>query len=181
MSTCLVVFLVLLAISVPVLGIMGVLAIYGVRKYLAAANTAEAKSYVTAISRDAMAAYEREITEGRSPTHRLCGSAPPVPAAIPPGIKYQPSSASGGDFHSGSADVGWTCLKFEIDHPIYYQYAYEKGAGSGKSGATASGFEVRARGDLNGDGTSSLFARGADVRGGDVVLSPQIYIENEFE
>ncbi len=181
MSTCLVVFLVLLAISVPVLGTLGILAIYGVRKYLAAAKTAEARSYVTAISRDAMAAYEREIMEGSSFKHRLCGSARAVPTAIPAGAKYPPSSASGSDFQSGNENAGWTCLRFSIDHPIYYQYAYETGAGSGKSGATASGFEVRARGDLDGNGASSLFARGADVRGGNVVLSPQIYIENEFE
>ena len=55
------------------------------------------------------------------------------------------------------------------------------GAGSGKSGATASGFEASARGDLDGNGTYSLFARGADVRSGKVVVSSQIYVENEFE
>jgi type IV pilus assembly protein PilA len=181
MSTCLVVFLVLLVISVPLVGIMSVLAIYGVRKYIAAAKTAEAKNNVNAIARDALAAYERDAMVGGKDVHRLCGSAPAVPAEIPAGAKYMPRSAPGSDFHSGDANAGWTCLKFEVDQPIYYQYAYETGAGSGKSGATARGFEVRARGDLDGNGTSSLFARGADVRDGNVVLSSQIYIENEFE
>lgn len=173
--------LVLLAISVPVLGIVGALAVYGMRKYLAAAKTAEAKNNINAIARNAVAAYERDTMEGSSAGHRLCGSATPVPAAVPAGIKYSPSAAPGADFHSGTAVAGWTCLKFSIDQPMYYQYTYEKGAGSGKSGATASGFEVRARGDLDGNGVSSLFARGGDVRSGHVVLSSQVYVENEFE
>jgi type IV pilus assembly protein PilA len=92
-----------------------------------------------------------------------------------------PSSAPGADFQSGSATAGWTCLKFAMGMPMYYQYGYVTGVGSGKSSATANGFEASARGDLNADGVTSLFARGADVRNGAVVLSSEIYIENEFE
>jgi len=165
--------IVLAVLLVPVLGILGATAIYGMRKYVTAAKTVEAKNGVTAIARFAVAAYERD--------HRLCASAEPVPSSVPRGVKYAPSTAAGADFHAGDATKGWPCLKFSMEAPMYYQYAYETGAGSGKSGATASGFEASARGDLDGNGVTSFFARGGDVRDGHVVLRPDLYIENEME
>jgi type IV pilus assembly protein PilA len=186
MSTCLIVFLVLLGLSIPIGGVVAALAIYGVRKYVASAKTAEAKYTLNEIARLAVAAYERESTD--DPVHpaggshaagrHLCGSAVAVPAAVPKGVKYMPSSA---DFSTGDAHTGWTCLKFSINGPFYYQYRYDKGAGSGKSGASATGFEASARGDLDGNGVTSFFARSGDVRNGSVVLNTEIYIENEFE
>ncbi len=68
-----------------------------------------------------------------------------------------------------------------MSQPFYYQYGYVTGVGSGKSGATANGFEASARGDLDGNGVFSFFARGADVRNGTVVVSTVLYIENENE
>jgi len=65
--------------------------------------------------------------------------------------------------------------------PMYYQYNYQTGAGTGKSGAGAKGFEATARGDLDGNGVTSLFARGADIRNGSIHVSNELYIENEFE
>jgi type IV pilus assembly protein PilA len=179
MSTCLIVALVVGAIGLFIGVILLSLSFYGVRKYLAAAKTAEAKNTVGAITRAAVAAYEYE-TPGSS-VHRLCKSSTYVPVKIPAGVKYQPSSAPGVDFNAGNAGTGWPCLKFSITQPIYYQYSYVTGVGTGKSGATPAGFEASARGDLDGNGATSLFARGADVRNGQVVVSDQIYIENEFE
>src|ERR1700722_6510069 len=154
-STCLIVGLVILAITVPVLGVMGALAAYGVSKYLKSAKTAEAKSAIGAISRAAVAAYESETLVGGKTVHRLCGSATLVPRAVPKAVKYQPSSAAGADFHAGDENTGWPCLRFEMTQPMYYQYGYVKGAGSGKTGASANGFEASAHGDLNGDGVES--------------------------
>jgi type IV pilus assembly protein PilA len=188
MSTCAIIAIVVLALSVPVIGIMAALGIYGVRKYLAAAKTAEAKNNIGFITRQAVAAYERESlanelipSGGATATHRLCKSATPVPHTVPQAMKYQPSSAPGADFNAGSADTGWVCLKTSITEPIYYQYMYETGTGSGKSGVHPNGFEVSARGDLDGNGKTSFFARGGDVRKGAVVVSTELFIENEFE
>jgi type IV pilus assembly protein PilA len=189
MSTCLIVGIVLAVIGVPILGVMASLAIYGVRRYIATAKTAEAKNTIGAITRAAVAAYEREKYDGMMPDgakhvlemHHLCASATPVPAKVPAGMKYMPSSAPGTDFNTGSDEAGWKCLKFALANPTYYQYSYVTGTGSGKTGATANGFEASARGDLNGDGVTSFFARGADVRNGAVVVSTELYIENEFE
>lgn len=188
MSTCLIVAIVIAVISVPLIGVMAALGIYGMRRYLATAKTAEAKNTIGAITRAAVAAYEREKYDGMLPDgakppdlHHICASAIPVPAKVPAATKYMPSSAPGADFDTGNNEVGWKCLKFSMASPIYYQYGYVTGAGSGKSGATASGFEASARGDLDGNGTYSLFARGADVRSGKVVVSNRIYVENELE
>jgi type IV pilus assembly protein PilA len=181
-STCLIVGLVIAAVSVPVLGVMAALGIYGVRRYLAAAKTAEAKNTVAAIARAAQAAYERE--DPVSGKHRLCASARPVPAAVPAAKKYMPSSAPGADFQAGSPSVGWPCLKFSMSAPSYYQYHYQQGSGwvaPAAGAAGPNGFEAAAVGDLDGDGTKSLFSRTGTVSGGSVKVATKLYIENELE
>jgi type IV pilus assembly protein PilA len=188
-----------LMIVVAIIGILAALAIYGVRRYLASAKTSEAKNTVGGITRAAVSAYEREtyanelLADGAasaSAMHVLCVSAANrVPATTPVGTKVQPSSADGADFNTGNNTTGWKCLKFQMTQPVYYSYAYVTGAGTGLAGATAAGFEVNAFGDINGDAagavtpgpTVAIFARGADVRNGQVVLSTSIFVQNEFE
>lgn len=195
--------LVELMIVVAIIGVLAALAIFGVRRYLASAKTSEAKNTVGAISRGAVAAYERENAAGdfvavgntsTAASHSLCEDATPLPAAVPAGTKYQPDPA--GDFSagptSGSSTAGWQCLKFAMTQPIYYQYDYEKGGRTGASAASpdpaaaaddaAESFEASARGDIDGDEASySAFARGGAIVGGEVILAPQVFIENEYE
>ena len=130
--------LVELMIVVAIIGVLAALAIYGVNKYLATAKTAEAKNNIGAISRAAVAAYERETyqsevltTPGTSAaaTHNLCGSSTLTPAAIPAAKKYQPSTAPGADFNNGDSFNGWTCLGFALTQPIYYALKYSATAG----------------------------------------------------
>jgi type IV pilus assembly protein PilA len=191
--------LVELMIVVVIIGVLAALAIYGVHRYLASAKTAEAKQTVGAITRAAVAAYEREtydvqlLTDGSTSStmmHVLCGSAAArVPAGAPAGTKYQPSTVDGVDYSAGDSLNGWKCLTFSLSQPTYYSYLYAQGAGSGLSGATAAGFEASALGDLDGDAggastpgsTTSFFARGADLRNGSVVLSTELFIQNEYE
>jgi type IV pilus assembly protein PilA len=183
--------LVELMIVVAIIGVLSALAIYGVSKYLASAKTSEAKEKVGAISRAAVAAFERENFENQllpnaassnTTTHVFCETATPVPATAPAGKKYQPSTADGADFNSGTNLIGWKCLQFGVSQPIYYSYRYEKGAGSvAGSGADGTAFEVSAIGNLNGDTNLSTFARGAALRDGQVVLSTTLFILNETE
>jgi len=191
--------LVELMIVVAIIGVLAALAIYGVRRYLASAKTSEAKANVGAITRAAVAAYERETyanqllgdaANSTTAMHTLCASAANrVPAATPAGTKYQPSTADAVDFNTGDNVTGWKCLKFGMTQPVYYSYGYVTGAGTGLAGATAAGFEVNAFGDLNGDGAGAVvpgpkiatFARGGDVRNGEVVLSTTIFTQNEAE
>jgi type IV pilus assembly protein PilA len=183
MSTCLIVAIVLAVTAVPVVGVMAALGIYGFRRYLSAAKSAEAKNTVGAIARHALSAYERETLVAGVPKHQACASAPPVPAAIPKGLKYMPSSSPGRDFESGSATEGWRCLKFSMSTPFYYQYHYRYGAPwvAPSNAPPGDGFEAAAKGDLDGNGVTSTFSRTATVSGGSVMLSTQLFIENEFE
>jgi len=76
--------------------------------------------------------------------NQLCpNTAAPVPAAVPKGEKIQPAATAWQD------NAGWSCLKFSVNTPLYYQYNYT--AANAANPATAS-FVATARGDLNGDG-----------------------------
>jgi type IV pilus assembly protein PilA len=192
--------LVELMIVVAIIGVLAALAIYGVRRYLASAKTAEAKNTIGAISSGAQGSYERETAtselavEGSSTaaaSHALCGSsAATVPANVADiaGKKYQPNSAAGQDYNAGSATVGWPCLKFTMSSPQYYKYGYQKAANlainnPAKSTAPES-FEASAQGDLDGDGaTFSWFARTGEVNltTKTIKLASQVYVENEFD
>lgn len=179
-GTCLIVGLVLLAVSVPLVGMMAALGIYGIRRYLALAKSAEAKNNVVMIARHAAAAYERErLLDGRPP-RRLCGSATSVPARPPSAAKYLPAA---GEFATGNEDEGWACLKVSFYGPIYYQYHYHQGSGwiAPELAVGSDGFEAAAVGDLDGDGVHSRFARVGRVVGGELRTSTDLFIDQEFE
>jgi type IV pilus assembly protein PilA len=193
--------LVELMIVVAIIGVLAALAIYGVRRYLASAKTAEAKNTLGAISSGAQASYEREnadsalVGEGASTlaaTHALCGSAAqtvPTGVAAVAGKKYQPSSAPNVDYNDGSATIGWPCLKFQMSSPQYYVYGYKKAANlaplNPAAVSDAESFEASAQGDLDGDGANfSWFARTGTVTTlgtKSIKVSSQIYVLNEFD
>ena len=187
--------LVELMIVVAIIGVLAALAIYGVRRYLASAKTSEAKNSIGAITRGADAAYERETSASQiittfgnstAASHSLCATAAIVPAVIPPGNKYQPNTAEGQDFETGDSLTGWKCLRFSMSQPIYYQYHYYAGGARvpeqlSAPDPTAAGFESGALGDLDNDGTHSVFIRGGTVVAGQLHLATQVYVQDEFE
>jgi type IV pilus assembly protein PilA len=160
-----------LMIVVAIVGILAVLAIYGVRKYLANAKTAEARNSLGQMSKDAATAYEKESMPGTilgvgvsaAVSRQLCATdtGNPVPATSKiAGKKYQ---SSPGDWNAGAASTpptGFACLKFSMDAPQYYAYSYIH---SGTAGAAGEGFSASAQGDLNGDSVLSLFTIGGSV------------------
>lgn len=103
----------------------------------------------------------------------LCDSATPVPASLD-NVRARVYNASPAAWSSGSSNAGWSCLRVSRSGNQRYQFGYDKGAGS-ISGADE-GFTAWARGDLDGDGRSSLFRVRGDLVDGTVVHSAGVEI-----
>jgi type IV pilus assembly protein PilA len=159
-----------LMIVVAIVGILAVLAIYGVRKYLANAKTAEARNSLGQIAKNQAAEYEKEkmgtsvlAMQGTAGISRaLCGSEPGLTGGTVPGIaavagaKYQSSPADWNKGQTaGSMPVGFACLKFTMDAPQYYAYGFTS---SGTTGVSGDSFTAFANGNLNGDTAYSTFS-----------------------
>jgi type IV pilus assembly protein PilA len=183
-------------IVIAVIGVLAALAIYGVRRYLAASKTAEAKEMIGKISSSAHAGFERELAPAQNMgegalsqqvSHELCGSAVPVPQNVPAGKKYQPITQMPQDFGTGNDRNGWICLRFQVSQPIYYQYHYNKdsstAAPANPSACNADCYEAGAVGDVDADGTFSRFARTGmiNTQTGALRASTEIFIEQEME
>jgi type IV pilus assembly protein PilA len=162
--------LVELMIVVAIVGVLAVLAIYGVRKYIANSKTAEARNALGQIKNDAASAFEREtggttvLTPGGSTAllRSLCPAGARVPVtAVPASAKYQSTKAEWAD------GAGWQCLKFSLEQPQYFQYEFASGGGT-------TSYIAYARGDLNGDGATSQFAVSGSVQSGVLNTSPTI-------
>jgi type IV pilus assembly protein PilA len=179
-----------LMIVVVIIGILAVLAIFGVRKYLGSSKSAEALNTLGAINRSAVQAYMNESApseinigkSGSTAVHALCTSSAAVPttdAAIQ-NKKYGANPAANVDYHIGAGAIptGWMCLKFEMSQPQYYRYKYTLGAAAGlATNVTVPGgadFLSEARGDLNGDGTFSGFVTGGKIVNGQPVTFTEI-------
>jgi type IV pilus assembly protein PilA len=169
--------LVELMIVVAIIGVLAALAIYGVRKYLSNAKTAEARTALGRISKDAQSAWDRESMSGDPlalggtavNSRSLC---PTAGATVPSAI----GSVSNRKYQSSPADwkgTGWSCLKFTMDGPQYFMYNYTK-SGDNVTGS----FLAEAHGDFNGNGIPSTFSLGGQLAAasGEIVLaiSPQI-------
>jgi type IV pilus assembly protein PilA len=155
-----------LMIVVAIIGILAVLAIYGVRKYMANAKTAEAKNSLGEMGKDQSAEFEKESMAGvtlapgavAGVSRSLClAPTQSVPAGIGSvkGQKYQASQAPATDWNKDAATpgVGFACLNFTMDAPQYYMYNFL----TTNPTAAAGTWKGTANGDLNGDSNQSTF------------------------
>jgi type IV pilus assembly protein PilA len=179
-----------LMIVVAIVGILAVLAIYGVRKYLANAKTAEARNSIGQIAKDAAAHYEQESMSGSilpmgssaALSRALCPTEP-TSAGIPAigsvaGKKYQSSPADWNAGAAGGSNLGFACLHFVMDQPQYYSYMYTA-SGSSNPGDS---FVAIANGDLNGDGVLSTFSLAGAINGSYALnVAPNMNVVNEEE
>jgi type IV pilus assembly protein PilA len=181
--------LVELMIVVAIIGVLAALAIYGVRKYLTNAKSAEARMGVGRLAKDAQLAFEKEsvadgiinLTATADIAHKLCTSALPVPAVPPPNQKYQSSPDDWKTAALGTPtapiSAGWSCLKFSMSDPQYYQYEYQLVTGDNTGVAAAKDkdlYTAFARGDLDGDGVPSTLSMDGQVQAatsGELVLT----------
>jgi len=173
-------------IVVAIIGVLAALAIYGVRKYLTNAKSAEARTAIGRISKDAQVAYERENMLGDvlpmrgtvDIAHEICPQGVPVPDDIAKvsNKKYQ---SDPGEWNG----AGWNCLKFSMTDPQYFMYEYTVIQGGGGEGAE---FEARAHGDLDGDLVQSTFSIAGKVQKGSgdelvLTLAPTIFEDRPEE
>ena len=172
--------LVELMIVVMIVGVLAVLAIYGVRKYVASSKTAEARNALGQIGKDAATAFEKEsmasgsLPQGSSTAtlRALCQSATKTVPASKTSIQGRKYQSAPSDWSvDAAANAGFACIKFTIDQPQYYMYGY---ATSGSSAVGAS-FTATANGDLNGDGNLSTFTLIGAIGSGFVLnVAPQL-------
>jgi type IV pilus assembly protein PilA len=144
--------------------IFGTLVVYGVRKYIANAKTAEARNVLGQLSK--LAADHHAATGKLRPS---AGHPVPASATSIRGSKYQSTAA---EWAADGPKAGFACLHFELNDPQYFRYEYE---------ANAKGFVVRAQGDLNSDGVLSTFETKGELRGADLDLQPAIIELNPTE
>jgi type IV pilus assembly protein PilA len=163
--------LVELMIVVAIVGILAALAIYGVRKYMANAKTAEARNSIGQMGKDAVTAYFKEGMEATvvalkgstSVVNQLCvgTSVEAVPGkgnitqtAIPAALQAKKYQSEPTDWKS------WDCLHFSMNDPQYYQYDYVSTGGAAKDTT----FQCQAAGDLDGDGKGSMFTMDGKIQ-----------------
>jgi type IV pilus assembly protein PilA len=182
-------------IAVSIVGVLAALAVYGVRVYLNSARAGSAKDKVGAISRAAVAAFEREqvsadaVAYGASTTaaHQLCSASTWVPDSLAKvqARKYQPNSADGQDFKTGTETDGWICLRFAINDPVYYRFHYDRNANDWDGHLTAAAadgyFVAQAEGDTDGDGTAARFQRGGAVENDTLQTDTAVWTQLETE
>jgi len=170
-----------LMIVVAIVGVLAALAIYGVRKYLLNAKTAEARNAFGQMAKDAKSSYERESMAGTvivavaggsvGVSNNLCTTATaPVPATIASvkGAKYQSNAAEWAVDQAVTPGKGFACLKFAVTDPQYYMYSYTGTVGP------AGAFTAMANGDLDGDAAPSSFSLLGNVVSDTVRVSPNI-------
>ena len=144
--------LVELMIVVAIIGVLSSLAIYGIARYLKTAKTAEATRSLGALENGSRQQFGRETpwppgsTNADRYEHVFCPDAPKTPSAVPVATKIAVPNAAW-------TTEGWTCLKFVINDPQYYSYSYKSNSQTG----TTAQYTATAQGDLDGNGTTSLY------------------------
>ncbi len=155
-----------LMIVVAIIGILAVVAIPGYMAYIANSKTSEAKTNLKAIGDGALSYFQAEhatdadglviITKqypgcGTGTDHLATDCAEESAT-----LGYEPATANIGVKHPAltNADVEgvpWGDLKFKIDKPFYYRYAYmnESSSERGTDGIPESRFAARASAALS--------------------------------
>jgi len=162
-----------LMIVVAIIGILAAVAIPAFLKYIKKSKTSEAGLNLRKIYDGEVTYYQEEkvtitgsILDKQFVTAPSSGDATP---GFPPGINKQSGNWD---------DDGWRALKFGADSPV--QFCYQATAST--TTGTDSAFTAFAYGDLDGDGSTSLFQRVGAIDGtGEIDGGAGLYMENDLE
>ncbi|HTE51954.1 MAG TPA: prepilin-type N-terminal cleavage/methylation domain-containing protein, partial [Kofleriaceae bacterium] len=151
-----------LMIVVAIIGILAAVAIPAFMKYIKKSKTTEATTHVQKIYLGARTYWmDRNTTEGAIVADQPQFPEPSVLAANPVGDAAM--CAVGGTSEKGAPQATlwavepWPALKFSMDDPHYYAYAYEVTNQLAAAGGQGSLFTAIAVGDLDCDGVFSRF------------------------
>jgi type IV pilus assembly protein PilA len=173
-----------LMIVVAIIGILAAVAIPAFMKYMRKSKTTEATQGIKKIYDGARTYYLEENTARGTGTiigKQFPGDATGAASLTSPAARC--CTNTGGKCAPNPADWEdtngvWSALKFSMEDPFYFQYAY---VSSGTD--TASMFTARALGDLDCDTTLSTFEMAATINAADrsVRGSAGIYKNQELE
>jgi type IV pilus assembly protein PilA len=153
-----------LMIVVAILGILAAVAIPAFLNYMRKAKTSEATLNIDRVFEGGITYFEAEhVRRGTTATilqHCLPVDATWSPDAAPGAQKYD---AEGTDATFATNDT-WKDLDFAMGDNFYYAYEFDNVGGTSDPITEAGpGYYAAARGDLDGDGTFSLFERSTDI------------------
>jgi type IV pilus assembly protein PilA len=142
-------------LAIPCIGILAAIAIPAFIQYVKKSKTAEAEANVRQLETGLMAYCSQR------------GELPPAAGPLPasPGPDKQTA-----DF---SEAAGFRAVSFQPQGPLYYSYEI-RAPSKGKR-------IVMARGDLDGDGTTSRFSKTCVLEGEQCRCADEVHIENEVE
>jgi type IV pilus assembly protein PilA len=150
-----------LMIVVAILGILAAVAIPAFINYMRRAKTSEATLNIDRIFEGGIAYFEAEhVQRGVSGTilqHCLPSSETWTPAAPASAEKYNAATVV-----TEWDTPTWKALDFAMGDNFYYQYEFVTDV-SGQPASAGNYFYASSQGDLDGDGSPSLFERMAEV------------------
>ncbi len=168
-----------LMIVVAIIGILAALAIPAFVNYARRAKTAEAASNIRNLFVGAASYYQAEHWAQRA-VARLGATASTHCSVISACAAITPNdSKQVFDFSTVPSFVG---LNFNLGDPMYYQYCINNAPGTCGTAALQPIYSFDAIGNLDADGTPSLFeiSAGSD-ESNDLYRTPGVYIINELE
>lgn len=169
-----------LMIVVAIIGILAAIAIPAFMGYMRRSKTSEASANLKAMFTGAASYYAEEHwatrtvpTTGAVAASAYCNVAGQVAGAAPSASKQVIDFTALNSFNA---------IGMSISDPVYYQYEISStGAGCGHVAADPL-YTFQARGDLDGDGVTSLFEIQVAANNQNIPMrTPGIYRENELE
>jgi type IV pilus assembly protein PilA len=165
-----------LMIVVAIIGILAAIALPAFIGYVRRSKTSEATANLKDLFTGAAGYYSAErtgqgITASSGGRCRVAGTT--VEPAVPAGVKVT---------HDFSTNTTFGALGFSVADPVYFGYSVASGGSA--CGVVAPGglYSFRAEGDLDADGTDSLFELSVGLNTSrEVYRAPGFYVTNELE